>query len=70
MEFGRVPDDELNKVDFSLPIEPAFNKTVLKGKPAKNPKVYLGCAKWGRQEWVGKDLSSQNKRERFFAALC
>jgi uncharacterized protein YecE (DUF72 family) len=65
MEFGRVPDDELNKVDFSLPTEPAFNKTVLKGKPAKNPKVYLGCAKWGRQEWVGKIYPPKTKEKDF-----
>ena len=32
MEFGRVPEAELNSIDFSLPQEPAFNKQVLKGK--------------------------------------
>ena len=31
MEFGRVPDDELNTVDFSLPAEPADNKKILGG---------------------------------------
>ena len=36
MEFGRVPENELGKIDFTLPGEPAFNKKVLKGKPAKN----------------------------------
>jgi uncharacterized protein YecE (DUF72 family) len=65
MEFGRVPSEELSKVDFSLPDEPAFNKTVLKGKPAKNPKVYLGCAKWGRPEWVGKIYPPKTKEKDF-----
>lgn len=65
MEFGRVPESELNKVDFSLPAEPAFNKKILKGKPAKKPKVYLGCAKWGRVEWVGKIYPEKTKEKDF-----
>ena len=65
MEFGRVDANELNKVDFSLPKEPDFNKKVLKGKPAKNPKVYLGCAKWGRVEWVGKIYPPKTKEKDF-----
>lgn len=65
MEFGRVEESELNKVDFSLPKEPAFNKQVLKGNPAKNAKVYLGCAKWGRPEWVGKIYPLKTKEKDF-----
>jgi len=65
MEFGRVPEGELNKVDFSLPKEPAFNKTILKGKPVKHPKVYVGCAKWGRTEWVGKIYPPKTKEKDF-----
>lgn len=65
MEFGRVPEEDLKKVDFSLPAEPDFNKKVLKGKPAKNAKVYLGCAKWGRVEWVGKIYPPKTKEKDF-----
>lgn len=65
MEFGRVPEEELKKVDFSLPAEPAENKKILKGKPAKHPKVYLGCAKWGRPEWVGKIYPHKTKEKDF-----
>lgn len=65
MEFGRVPENELNKVDFSLPAEPAFNKKILNGKPLKKPKVYLGCAKWGRTEWVGKIYPLKTKEKDF-----
>lgn len=65
MEFGRVSDMELDKVDFSLPGEPLFNKQVLKGKPAKNPSVYIGCAKWGRTEWVGKIYPLKTKEKDF-----
>ena len=65
MEFGRVPEAKLNDIDFSLPREPAFNKTILKGKPVKDPKVYVGCAKWGRTEWVGKIYPPKTKEKDF-----
>ena len=54
MDFGRVPDNELNTVNFSLPEEPAWNKKILNGVKDKNVKLYIGCAKWGRKEWIGK----------------
>lgn len=65
MEFGRVPEAELTNVDFSLPKEPAFNKTVLAGKKNKNCKAYVGCAKWGRPEWVGKIYPLKTKEKDF-----
>ncbi|CAN5213826.1 DUF72 domain-containing protein [soil metagenome] len=65
MEFGRVDESQLNSIDFSLPAEPAFNMLVLKGKPVKNPKVYIGCAKWGRTEWVGKIYPEKTKEKDF-----
>jgi uncharacterized protein YecE (DUF72 family) len=65
MEFGRVPEDELKLVDFSLPAEPAYNKKILKGKALKHPKVYFGCAKWGRTEWVGKIYPLKTKEKDF-----
>jgi uncharacterized protein YecE (DUF72 family) len=54
MEFGKVPKEELDTIDFSLPKEPAVNKLILTGKKAKHPEIYIGCAKWGRKEWIGK----------------
>jgi uncharacterized protein YecE (DUF72 family) len=65
MEFGRVDEKELDSIDFSLPSEPAFNKKVLKGKPEKDPKIYLGCAKWGREEWIGKIYPLKTKEKDF-----
>ena len=65
MEFGRVPENELDSIDFSLPAEPVFNKIILKGKHVKNPKIYLGCAKWGREEWVGKIYPPKTKEKDF-----
>ncbi|MBV9961758.1 MAG: DUF72 domain-containing protein [Parafilimonas sp.] len=65
MEFGRVPEEELNNIDFSLPKEPAFNKNILSGKKNNNAKMYVGCAKWGRQEWVGKIYPDKTKEKDF-----
>ena len=65
MEFGRVPVSELDTIDFTLPKDPAFNKEVWKGKKIKHPKVYLGCAKWGRTEWVGKIYPLKTKEKDF-----
>ena len=65
MEFGRVEENELNSIDFSLPAEPAFNNKILNGKPARQSKVYLGCAKWGRVEWVGKIYPPKTKERNF-----
>jgi hypothetical protein len=40
MDFGRLPENELNNVDFKLPPDPGFNRNVLSGKPAEKPKVH------------------------------
>ena len=65
MEFGRVAESELGNIDFTLPAEPAFNEQVLSGKLNRHPKVYLGCAKWGRTEWIGKIYPPKTKDKDF-----
>ena len=65
MEFGRVDEHELNKIDFSLPQEPPFNKKILTGKRAGHPHIYVGCAKWGNLEWVGKIYPLKTKERNF-----
>jgi uncharacterized protein YecE (DUF72 family) len=65
MDFGRVPENELNRVDFKLPPEPPMNQSVLRGKKAKKPEVYIGCAKWGRKEWIGKIYPKGTKEKDF-----
>ncbi len=65
MEFGRVEPEELDNVDFSLPGEPLFNKNILSGRKNKNARVYVGCAKWGRLEWVGKIYPEKTKEKDF-----
>src|ERR1700756_3690496 len=65
MEFGRIPEQELETVDFNLPPEPPANKKILNGKRAANPKIYLGCAKWGRTEWVRKIYPPKTREKDF-----
>jgi len=65
MDFGRLSLEELEQTDLGLPKEPAGNKKVLPGKPYKKPQVYLGCAKWGRKEWVGKIYPEGTKEKDF-----
>jgi uncharacterized protein YecE (DUF72 family) len=65
MEFGRVTEKELDEIDFTLPPDPTFNKKIIKGKRVKDPKVYLGCAKWGRTEWIGKIYPPKTKEKDF-----
>lgn len=65
MDFGRVLENELASVNFKLPPEPSMNELVLKGKKAKSPEVYIGCAKWGRKEWIGKIYPKGTKEANF-----
>lgn len=65
MEFGRVPEAELNAIDFSLPAEPLFNQQILKATKAASPRIYIGCAKWGRTEWLGKIYPPKTKEKDF-----
>lgn len=71
MDFGRVPEKELKQIDFTLPPEPAGNKKVLAaakkqaGKSASKPGVYIGCAKWGIKEWLGKIYPPKTRDKDF-----
>lgn len=64
MEFGKVADQELEQINFALPPDPPVNKEVLaQGKG--NTKFLVGCAKWGRKDWIGS-LYPKGAREKDF----
>lgn len=65
MDFGRVGMAELDAIDFRLPAEPEWNGRVLPGHKTAAVKVYLGCAKWGRTEWVGRLYPAKTKEKDF-----
>lgn len=64
MEFGALTQKELEKVAFKLPAEPINNALVLKSGTGEG-KVFLGCAKWGRREWIGKIYPKGTKEKDF-----
>ena len=66
MDFGKVSDNELKTVDFTLPDDGKQTAKTLKGKqPAKQPEFYVGCAKWGRKEWVKMIYPPKTKEANF-----
>lgn len=65
MDFGKVAPEDLNSIDISLPPEHQWNRKILKGSKVANPKVYVGCAKWGRTEWLGKLYPERTKEAKF-----
>lgn len=66
MDFGRVAPEVLPTIDFTLPADPAGTTRILKAAKVKVPaKVYLGCAKWGRKDWVGKLYPPKTKEADF-----
>lgn len=65
MEFGKLPENELALVNFTLPPDAAENKKILKGKPAKNIRVFTGCGKWGISEWQGKLYPPKTRKTQF-----
>lgn len=67
MEFGRVPEAELDHIDLSLPPDNAANKTVLKKAQKGEPDIYTGCAKWGRPDWVGKLYPKGTKEKDYLS---
>lgn len=66
MEFGKVEPHLLNEIEFKLPPDPAITTQVLAASDRKEPlKVHVGCAKWGRKEWVGKIYPPKTKEANF-----
>jgi uncharacterized protein YecE (DUF72 family) len=66
MEFGRVDHELLAQIDFSLPADPELTVQTLKAaKGTGNLQVHVGCAKWGRKEWLGKIYPPKTKEANF-----
>lgn len=66
MEFGKVAPEELHLIDFTLPPDAELTTNVL--ATAKNNEliqVHVGCAKWGRKEWIGQIYPPKTKEANF-----
>src|SRR5476649_585195 len=66
MEFGRVAPEALQLVDFTFPPDPVLTTTTLQAAKNGGPlQVHVGCAKWGRKEWLGKIYPPKTKDANF-----
>ena len=65
MDFGKVSLAQLPDVEFTLPPDTALTRSVLADKLPGKPEIYVGCAKWGRKEWVGMIYPEKTPEARF-----
>jgi uncharacterized protein YecE (DUF72 family) len=66
MQFGRVEtENDLTGIDFNLPPDHPATTAILKKSKAKETQAYVGCAKWGRPDWVGKIYPPKTKAADF-----
>jgi uncharacterized protein YecE (DUF72 family) len=66
MEFGKVTAEALEQIDFTLPPDHPRTTHLLKqsGSTGKT-MIRVGCAKWGRKDWVGKIYPKGTKEGDF-----
>jgi uncharacterized protein YecE (DUF72 family) len=66
MEFGRVTPEEVPLIDFTLPPDSELTiQTLTSAKNDQPLQVHVGCAKWGRKEWVGQIYPPKTKDANF-----
>jgi uncharacterized protein YecE (DUF72 family) len=68
MEFGRLTTEELADVDFTLPPDAKNTLRLLSSKKIrKKTEVFVGCAKWGRKDWIGTLYPEKTKEADFLS---
>ena len=67
MDFGRIDAADLDGVDLTLPSDHEGTTQALRMSSAKNTEVFVGCAKWGRKDWVGKIYPEGTKEADFLS---
>ncbi len=66
MKFGKLDGSALDDLQLNLPEDhPDTKKTLAMAKSDRDLKVYAGCAKWGRKEWVGLIYPEKTKDKQF-----
>lgn len=66
MDFGKVNPADLEKIDFRLPADNTRTSKILQSdKSNARPRVFAGCAKWGRPDWIGKIYPKGTKQADF-----
>lgn len=68
MDFGKVNSNDLESIDFKLPPDHAATANILSGKKSsRKPEIRVGCAKWGRKDWIGKIYPAGTKEKDFLS---
>jgi uncharacterized protein YecE (DUF72 family) len=67
MEFGKVTPEALDGIQFTLPPDRAETTSLLARHKSGDKKtvIHVGCAKWGRKDWVGKIYPKGTKEADF-----
>jgi uncharacterized protein YecE (DUF72 family) len=65
MEFGKLTDEELKGTDFTLPADGEQTSQFLNKSKSISSAFYVGCAKWGRKEWVNLIYPVKTKEADF-----
>jgi uncharacterized protein YecE (DUF72 family) len=65
MDFGKLTDEELKHADLTLPPDGAQTSDYLNSNNSNVPEFYIGCAKWGRKEWVNLIYPNKTKEADF-----
>jgi uncharacterized protein YecE (DUF72 family) len=66
MDFGKVATADLKLVDHTLPADAVSTSAMLmKSKKTDRSAYFVGCAKWGRDEWKGLIYPPETKTADF-----
>ena len=66
MDFGKIEASQLDSIDLRLPADADRTARILStNKNTEKPKVYVGCAKWSRKDWIGKIYPKGTKDKEF-----
>lgn len=70
MKFGRVPDEQLQAIDLSLPADHPRTAELLARLPkrANKPEFFLGCPVWGHKGYVGTLYPKGTRQADFLKA--
>ena len=65
MEFGKLSTEELNAQKFNLPPDAPQTTSLLQRQKKSATQIYVGCAKWGRKDWIGTIYPEKTKEKDF-----
>jgi uncharacterized protein YecE (DUF72 family) len=65
MDFGKA--ESIEGIDYTLQVDHPSNSRFLNGMRGEKLKVYVGCAKWGRPDWIPKLYPRGTKEKDFLS---